>query len=70
MPERHVVRNAESGGGWKVVRPQGAEAESWSATQAGAIVDAERQVGRDGGGAVYIHGLNGGLRDRRTVGSG
>jgi len=67
LPERHVVRNPGSDGGWKVVRPQDEAPESWNATQAEAINEAERLVGRHGGGAVYIHGLDGGLRDRRTI---
>lgn len=66
MTQRHVTPN-ERGGGWQVSAPSSTQPDARTSTQAGAIAEAEDKVRRSGGGHVLIHGLDGGIRDRRTV---
>jgi hypothetical protein len=67
VTERHVVPNHGAEGGWKVIGASTGATESRTATQAGAIADAEDEVVRSGGGEVLIHGLDGNVQDKRTV---
>jgi hypothetical protein len=61
---RHVVKD---GSGWAVKRPGVSEPESRHRTQRAAEHQAKRQVGREGGGEVRIHGRDGRIRDSDTV---
>jgi len=64
---RHVVRDGKS---WSVKKPGGRGAESTHRTQSAAEREAKRQVRRDGGGEVRIHGRDGKIRDSDTVAPG
>jgi len=61
---RHVVRD---GKGWASKKPGTAKPESRHRTQGAAEKSAKRQVRREGGGEVRIHGRDGRIRDSDTV---
>ena len=65
MSERHVVPNDGPDGGWKIVTPDSNNVPR-AATQADAIERAMRSLDHNGG-EVVIHGLDGRVRDRRTI---
>lgn len=65
MNERHVVPNTEPGGGWKILSPDSDTAPR-HATQADAIAHAAQTLDHTGG-EVVIHGIDGRVRDRRTI---
>jgi hypothetical protein len=64
MSERHVVPNRGPEGGWKIVTPDSDTAQRLS-TQADAIEHAMHSL--DSGGEVVIYGIDGRVRDRRTI---
>ncbi|NYH79972.1 hypothetical protein FHR84_003321 [Actinopolyspora biskrensis] len=66
MAQRHVVPG-NGGGGWKVVGTATDSAESSTSTQADAIDEARRQLEDTDGGEILIHGVDGSVRDRRTI---
>ncbi|PRW64724.1 DUF2188 domain-containing protein [Actinopolyspora mortivallis] len=66
MTQRHVVPGG-GGGGWKVVDATTDSAQSKTNTQADAIDEARRQLENSDGGEILIHGIDGSVRDRRTV---
>ncbi|SFE58170.1 hypothetical protein SAMN04487819_11744 [Actinopolyspora alba] len=66
MGQRHVVPGG-GGGGWKVVGAATGSTESSTDTQADAIDEARRQLESSDGGEILIHGIDGSVRDRRTV---
>lgn len=66
MGERHVLPGS-GGGGWKVVGAATGSTESSTNNQADAIDEARKQLEYDGGGEILIHGIDGSVRDRRTV---
>jgi hypothetical protein len=66
MGERHIVHDPREGG-WKVVGSSTGATESHNATQSDAIDEACHELQHSGGGEVLIHGLGGGVQDRRTV---
>jgi len=61
---RHVVRSDK---GWAVKKPGVSTPESQHRTQSAAERQAKKQVGREGGGEVRIHGRDGRIRDSDTV---
>jgi hypothetical protein len=61
---RHVVRDGKN---WAVKKPGTATPVSRHRTQGAAEREANRQVGREGGGEVRIHGRDGRIRDSDTV---
>lgn len=64
--DRHVVPDGE--GGWKVERENAERASSLHDTQRDAIDRAREIVDNAGGGEVSIHGRDGQIRDKRTIG--
>ncbi|ASU79652.1 DUF2188 domain-containing protein [Actinopolyspora erythraea] len=66
MGQRHVVPGG-GGGGWKVVGAATGSTESSTSTQADAIDEARKQLEDSDGGEILIHGVDGSVRDRRTV---
>jgi hypothetical protein len=66
MSERHVVPNKGPEGGWKIISPD-SDAGARTATQADAIEHAMHSLNQGNGGEVVIHGLDGQVRDRRTI---
>lgn len=66
---RHVVRNP-SGKGWVTKKPGDSTPQSRHRTQGAAERRAKQDVGREGGGEVRIHGLDGKIRDSDTVAPG
>jgi hypothetical protein len=67
--DRHVVPNAGRGG-WDVVKEDHGRASAHTKTQAEAIDRAATIVDNQGGGEVVIHGRDGQVRDKDTVGKG
>jgi hypothetical protein len=65
MPERHVIPDRDMGGGWKVT--SAGETELHTTTQPEAIEKAMEHLARDGGGELFVHGVDGSLREIRTV---
>jgi hypothetical protein len=61
---RHVVRDGKV---WSVKKPGTAAPVSRHRTQDAAEREAKRQVAREGGGEVRIHGRDGRIRDSDTV---
>ncbi len=66
MGERHVVRDRTTGG-WKIVGAHTGATEQHTDNQEDAIQAACDQLERADGGEVLIHGLDGTVRNRRTI---
>jgi hypothetical protein len=64
MSDRHV-RPGENG--WHVEKPDAKRPSAVTDTQAEAIKRALEIVANDGGGNVVVHGMNGAVRETRTV---
>lgn len=64
MPERHV-RPDRQAGGW-IVTAAG-EASNHTTTQAEAIEHAREALERVGGGDLIVHGVDGHVRETRSV---
>jgi hypothetical protein len=54
-------------GGWEVKSPGRTTSDSHHRTQKAAEERAKRELGREGGGEVRIHGRDGKIRDSDTV---
>jgi hypothetical protein len=65
VSERHVMPNTGPEGGWKILNP-GSETAPRHSTQADAIAHAAQSLDPTGG-EVVIYGIDGRIRDRRTV---
>ncbi|NBE98439.1 DUF2188 domain-containing protein [Nonomuraea sp. KC401] len=57
-------------GSWAVTRPGGRRALYTASTQAEAVQRAGELLQRDGGGELRIHGVDGQVRDQRTIAPG
>ncbi len=66
--DRHVVPNSD--GGWDVEKPHAQRASSHHDTQAEAIKRGREIVDNAGGGEELIHGRDGQVREKNTVGDG
>jgi uncharacterized protein YdaT len=66
--DHHVVPNGT--GGWDVTREQGERASSVHDTQGEAVARAREIVTNAGGGEVVVHGQDGTIREKVTVGGG
>lgn len=66
--DRHVVPN--EGGGWDVTKPGAGRASSHHDTQADAIARGREIVDNAGGGELNIHGRDGKIRAKDTIGDG
>lgn len=66
MGERHVVPDRAEGT-WKVLGASTGASESTKSTQAEAVEEACAELARLDGGEVLIHGLAGGVQNKRTV---
>jgi hypothetical protein len=64
---KHVVRE---NGKWAVKTAGKKTADSTHRTQAAAEARAKRDLAREGGGEVVIHGRNNRIRDKNTVAPG
>lgn len=64
---RHVVRDGKN---WNVKKPGSSTPTSTHRTQKAAEREAKRQVRREGGGEVRIHGRDNRFRDSDTVAPG
>jgi hypothetical protein len=65
---RHVVQRDD--GRWDVRKPGAQRASATADTQAEAIDRGREILVNDGGGELRIHGVNGQIRDARTVSPG
>lgn len=65
---RDVARRED--GTWGVTKPGSQRASAVVPTQAEAIQRAREILGGDGGGELRIHGLDGQVRDQRTIAPG
>lgn len=63
MPERHVVPNRDAGG-WNIT---GGSADQHTSTQGEAIELAREDLERDGGGALYVHAIDGSVRETLEI---
>lgn len=68
MSERHVMPNKGEGGGWVVTGPDTDRQENRTTTQGGAVEYARKTLLREGGGTLVVHGVDGAVRERRSVG--
>lgn len=68
MANRSNVHVVQRGEGWGALREGGARASRVYGTQAEAI-EAARQMARDGGGELLIHGRDGRIRARDSYGN-
>jgi uncharacterized protein YdaT len=64
--DRHVVPDGD--GGWAVEKGDHERVSSKHATQEDAMRRAHEIVANAGGGEVVVHGTDGQIRDKRTVG--
>ncbi|MEV4357946.1 DUF2188 domain-containing protein [Nonomuraea sp. NPDC049625] len=62
---RDVVQRPD--GSWAVTKPGGQRALFTADTQAAAVQRAGELLRRDGGGELRIHGIDGRVRDQRTI---
>ena len=58
----------KDGDNWVAKHDGASKASSRSSTQAQAYDDARRFVGKNGGGEVSVHGFDGDIRDKNTIG--
>ncbi|MCA2225162.1 DUF2188 domain-containing protein [Nonomuraea aurantiaca] len=65
---RDVVQRPD--GSWAVTRPGGERALFTADNQAAAVQHASELLRRDGGGELRIHGVDGKVRDQRTIAPG
>lgn len=65
--DRHVVKRDD---GWAVVKEDGKRASAVAATQKEAIDRGREIVDRAGGGELNIHGVDGKIRAKDTIGKG
>lgn len=66
--DRHVVPNPD--GGWDVVKSNAQRVSSHHDKQADAIDRGRQIVGNAGGGELNIHGRDGAIRAKDTIGPG
>lgn len=64
MSDRHVVPAED---GWHVEKNEAQRASAKTPTQAEAIKRAVEIVANDGGGEVIVHGIDGAVRERRSI---
>lgn len=68
MIKRHVRPNNGSEGGWVVATTDDPESvESHTTTQGEAVEQARAALQRQGGGTLFVHGVDGGVREERSV---
>jgi hypothetical protein len=65
---RDVVRRAD--GAWEVTKPGSQRVSAVAPTQAEAIQRGTEILGNDGGGELRVHGVDGQIRDQRTIAPG
>jgi hypothetical protein len=65
---RDVVRRQD--GRWDVTKPEGQRPSAVVNTQAEAIRRGSEILHKDGGGELRIHGVDGVIRDQRTIAPG
>lgn len=65
---RDVVRRED--GTWEVTKPGANRASAVVTTQAQAVARGSQILANDGGGELRIHGVDGQIRDQRTIAPG
>lgn len=66
MDQIHVSKN--NGGGWKAKQPGNSRASFIADTQREAI-DGAREIARNQGLELFVHGENGQIRERNSYGN-
>lgn len=68
MATRHVRPNNAADGGWVItITEDPASAEAHTTTQAQAVENARDSLQDQGGGTLFVHGVDGAVREERSV---